>query len=112
MRIKISRCKWEDVGIKNGWIKKEASAIQSGVLTPELEKELKKLAISYNKNEISWDNVASQIVRLTQEQPKIRDAVLEMVVNFVSRLTKAEQPRELAFSSNVTPIKKDAIAKK
>ena len=93
MKIKISKSQWESAGIKNGWIKKEAFSTSSGILTPEIEKELKKLAISFNKGEISWDNVTSQIIGLTQEQPKIRGVALEMTVDFVTRLTKAEQPQ-------------------
>jgi len=109
MKIKVSKDQWESVGIKNGWIKKEAYLMPSGVLTPELEKQLKKLSISFNKGEISWDNVTSQIIGLTQDQPKIRDVALKMTVDFVTRLTKAEQPKELAFSSKKTFLKKIAM---
>ena len=103
--MKISKFQWESIGKKAGWMKRTAYT-HSKTLPLELEKDLKNLAIRYNKGEVSWENVTSQIIKATRDNPDFRQISLDMVVDFVTRLAQAEQQK-----SQVLASKKEAMMK-
>ena len=98
MKIKISKSQWELIGQNNGWTRK-AFLSSSENMSPELEKDLKKLAISYNNKEIEWNKVTSEIINMTRDNPKLKDIALNMVVDFVTRLTQSEQKKQQVMAS-------------